>query len=117
MNKRLMVIPMVILAMLAIAGCGSNATADGVKNMKTVLLDLQKNIDANDEAKVKKGAEDLETNWAKFEDDVKKNNAAAYAQVEDPLGIIKAGSVKSPLDKALLTKAVNDLNAVLDTIK
>lgn len=117
MKKMLMAVPMVILAMLAIAGCGSNATTDGVKNMKTVLVDLQKNIDANDEAKVKKGAADLETNWAKFEDDVKKNNAAAYAVIEDPLGIIQAGAVKSPLDKALLTKAVSDLNTALASIK
>jgi uncharacterized lipoprotein NlpE involved in copper resistance len=117
MKKRLIIVTMAIITMLAIAGCGSNATADGVKNMKAVLVDAQKNIDANDEAKVKKGADDLETNWAKFEDDVKKNNAAAYAQVEDPLGIIQAGAAKSPLDKALLTKAVNDLNAALDTIK
>jgi hydroxypyruvate isomerase len=114
------VIPMFILAMITLVGCGSKAdtkTTDGVKNMKAVITELKTNITADDAAKVKQGAADLETNWATFEDGVKTKNADAYAKIEEPLHIIQAGAAVSPLDKTILTKAADDLNAALELVK
>jgi iron uptake system EfeUOB component EfeO/EfeM len=111
------VIPMLILAMFALTGCGKMSAADGAKKMKDVIVDLKKNIEADDAAKVKQNAKDLEDNWAKFEDGVKETNPDAYKQVEDPLGLIETGAGKAPLDKAILIKAADDLNTALDLIK
>jgi iron uptake system EfeUOB component EfeO/EfeM len=112
-------VPVMILAMIALVGCGSKTSksTDGVKNMKTVITELKTNIAADDSAKVKQDAADLETNWATFEDGVKADNPEAYAKIEDPLHIIQAGAEVSPLDKAILTKAADDLNTALDLVK
>jgi hypothetical protein len=48
---------------------------------------------------------------------VKETNAEAYAKIEDPLHLIQAGAEVAPLDKAILTKAADDLNAALDLVK
>jgi hypothetical protein len=111
------VMPMLILAMIAITGCGKMSATDGAKKMKAVIVDLKKNIEADDAAKVKQSAKDLEDNWAKFEDGVKENTPDVYEKVEGPLGIIKAGAEAAPLDKAILTKAADDLNTALVLIK
>jgi hypothetical protein len=113
------VVPTLILTMVLVVGCGkkTSETTDGVKNMKAVIVDLKSNIEADDAAKVKQGAVDLENNWAKFEDGVKVNNAEAYAKIEDPLHLIQAGAEVTPLDKAILIKAADDLNAALDLVK
>jgi iron uptake system EfeUOB component EfeO/EfeM len=94
-----------------------SAAADGAKKMKVVIVDLKKSIEADDAAKVKQNAKDLEDNWVKFEVGVKENTPDVYKKVEEPLGIIKAGAEAAPIDKAILTKAADDLNTVLDLIK
>jgi hypothetical protein len=111
------VLPMIVLAMIALVGCGKASAVDGAKKMKDVIIDLKKNLVADDAVKVKQSAKDLEDNWAKFEDGVKESNPTAYEQVEGPLGLIKTGAEITPLDKAILTKAADDLNKALDLIK
>jgi iron uptake system EfeUOB component EfeO/EfeM len=111
------VIPMIVLAMIVLVGCGKASAVDGAKKMKDVIIDLKKNIEAKDATKVKQGAKDLEDNWVKFEDVVKENNPNAYEQVEGPLGLIQTGAGVTPLDKTILTKAADDLNKALDLIK
>jgi hypothetical protein len=110
-------VPFMIIAMILFTACGSASSADGVKNMKTTLVEMKKNVDADDAVKAKKGADELEQSWSKFEDDVKKNNAPAYEMVETPLQTIQAGTKAAKLDKAVLNKAITDLNTALDTIK
>jgi iron uptake system EfeUOB component EfeO/EfeM len=85
--------------------------------MQDTLTDMQKNVDANDSAKVSKNAEDLETNWQQFEDDIKKNQADLYGKVEDPLGAIQTGAKQDPLDQATLKEQITKLNDVLKEIK
>jgi hypothetical protein len=111
------VIPMIVLVMIALVGCGKTPAVDGAKKMKDVIINLKKNVETNDAAKVKQGAKDLEDNWVKFEEVVKENNPNAYEQVEGPLGLIKTGAGVTPLDKTILTKAADDLNKALDLIK
>jgi iron uptake system EfeUOB component EfeO/EfeM len=119
MKAMKLAVPILIMATVLLVGCGkkTSETTDGVKNMNTVIEALKTNIEADDAAIVKQGAVDLEDNWAKFEDGVKETNAEAYAKIEEPLSLIQAGAKVTPLDKAILTKAADDLNAALDLVK
>ena len=106
---------MLILMIAVLAACGSSASiSDGSKNMKSTLAELKKNVDAADAAKVKKGAGELEESWEKFEDEVKKKDAALYEKVEGPLHAIEAGAKADKLDAAALNKSITELNAALD---
>jgi iron uptake system EfeUOB component EfeO/EfeM len=114
------IIPLFVALMLLLSACGSNksnAITDGSKTMKDTLIELKKGVDASDLSKVKKGADDLETSWKTFEDDVKKKDATLYGKVEDPLHIIAAGAKVDKVDAGVLNKAVSDLNSVLDQVQ
>ncbi|BBH20119.1 hypothetical protein Back11_14640 [Paenibacillus baekrokdamisoli] len=106
-----------LVIVLTACSSKSSSTSDGAKKMQDTLTDMQKNVDANDSAKVIKNAEDLETNWQKFEDDVKKDQADLYGKVEDPLGAIQTGVKQDPLDQATLKEQITKLNDVLKEIK
>ncbi|WP_245208939.1 hypothetical protein [Gottfriedia endophytica] len=115
---------------LSLAACGTNTSdtpkktttttklsiADGATQMKETLKQLNTDLNAKDAAKVKTDSENLEKSWSKFEDNVKEKDAAQYGKVEGPLGIIEAGAKASSLDQATLTKASNDLDAVLTDV-
>ncbi len=85
--------------------------------MKETIVELKKSVDAGDASKVKKEYEDLEASWVKFEDDVKKKDAALYGKVEDPLHAIKAGAKAAKVDAASLNKSIADLNSALDQVQ
>jgi iron uptake system EfeUOB component EfeO/EfeM len=89
------------------------SVADGAKSMQATLADLQKQLDAKDQSKVKEDAKKLEDSWVSFEDEVKTKTPDLYGKVETPLGIIQAGSGATPLDTATLSAAVKELNTVL----
>ncbi|SEB54193.1 hypothetical protein [Paenibacillus sp. GP183] len=119
MKRFMMVILAVTVFSLILAACSSSkgtSTADGAKAMQSTLIDLQKQIDAKDEGKVKDDAKKLEDSWVTFEDNVKTKSPELYAKVEAPLGIIQAGAKASPLDTATLTSAVKELNTVLNEL-
>lgn len=110
---------MMLTAAIVLSACGNkedNKISDGVSNMKTVLTDVQKAVDAGDAAKAKTEAANLEEAWAKFEDNVKDKSKELYEKAETPLHVIEAGAGVDPLDKEVLTKSVNELNQVLDEI-
>lgn len=107
----------VLVFILAACSSNSNATADGVKSMQETLVVMQKNVEANDAAKVKEDAEALEESWAKFEDGIKESQSEMYEKVEDPLGIIQAGAKQDTLDQALLKEQITKLSEVLKQIK
>jgi predicted small secreted protein len=119
MKRFIMAILAVTVLSLTLAACSSSkgtSTADGAKAMQSTLTDLQKQIDAKDAGKVKDDAKKLEDSWASFEDNVKSKTPDLYAKVEAPLGIIQAGAQASPLDTAVLTSAVKELNNVLNEL-
>lgn len=107
----------VVVMAIILTACGSVSIADASKKMKTTLAQVNQSVTAGDSAKVKAGADGLEEDWAKFEDDVKKKDAALYEKVEDPLHAIKAGGSAAKLDAAALNKAITDLNAALDQVQ
>jgi ABC-type phosphate transport system auxiliary subunit len=112
---------------LSLSACGTNTSdtpkkttklsiADGATQMKDTLKQLNTDLSSKDAEKVKTDSENLEKSWSKFEDNVKEKDATLYGKVEDPLGIIEAGAKASSLDQATLTKASNDLDAVLTDV-
>ncbi|SDO12352.1 hypothetical protein SAMN04487897_108180 [Paenibacillus sp. yr247] len=110
---------LILSLVLVLSACSTKSvsTTDGAKKMQSILTEMQKNVEANDAAKVKENAEALEKNWQTFEDDVKKNQADVYGKVEDPLGVIQAGVKQSKLDQAILKEQINKLNEALKLVK
>ncbi|WP_201008205.1 hypothetical protein [Paenibacillus glycanilyticus] len=120
--KTLKGLTVLISLVLVLAACSSNSsnsssTTDGAKKMQDTLTEMQKNVEANDAAKAAKNAEELESSWEKFEDDVKANQADVYGKVEDPLGAIQTGVKEIPLDQAVLKEQIVKLNDALKEIK
>jgi hypothetical protein len=109
-------VPVLAMMIILLTACGSNANSisDGSKKMKDTLVELKKSVDAADSAKAKKGADDLEANWSKFEDNLKSKDAGLYAKIEDPLHLIAAGVKAEKLDAPTLNKSIADLNSLLD---
>lgn len=107
-----------LVLVFALAACSKTLSpADGAKEMKDTLVQMQKDVDANDAAKAKKGADKLEESWKKFEDNVKKDQADVYEKVEEPLGAIQTGAAQPTLDQATLKDQINKLNDALNQIK
>lgn len=111
-------IALLIVAAVALTGCGGRpSTNDPIKSgaqaMRSQLAELQKALEAGDQAKAKTGAEKLEEAWAKFEDGVKAKDKALYGQIEDPLHAIEAGVKVSPLDAKTLGEQVKVLDGLL----
>lgn len=108
-----------LILALILTACSTKAspTMDGAKKMQAALVELQKNIDANDAAKAKANADKLEEAWKTFEDEVKKNQPDIYGKVEDPLGAVQTGAKQSKLDQTTLKDQVNKLNEALQQIK
>lgn len=108
----------IVVLVFILAACSSTSgTSNGVKDMQAALSNLQINVEANDGTKAKEDAEKIEESWAKFEDDIKKNQPDMYEKVEGPLGMIQAGSKESTLDQETLKDQINKLNEVLKQIK
>ncbi|MDX1807600.1 MAG: hypothetical protein R3267_11300 [Paenisporosarcina sp.] len=91
--------------------------AEGAEQMKTEIVDLKEQLNAEDQTKVKENAENLEELWEAFEDDVKDQDAELYEKVETPLHLIEAGAEVEPLDVSTLTQAADDLNDVLTELE
>jgi iron uptake system EfeUOB component EfeO/EfeM len=98
---------------------------DQIKSGATQMLattgELQKEIAAGNEDKVKELGPKLEEVWKTFEDGVQPRNADLYANIEKSLNPEVAGSQKSPMDKSVLGQ-LNDgltqaLNELIQTIK
>jgi iron uptake system EfeUOB component EfeO/EfeM len=105
----------VILAAVSLTACSSasNEIKTGATNMRTVLADVKKAVDANDAEKVKTQAVALEDAWAKFEDAVKAKDKAIYDQIEEPLQAVEGGAKVSPLDQKVLTTQIQALDGLL----
>ncbi|MDM5154441.1 hypothetical protein QUF88_11520 [Bacillus sp. DX1.1] len=81
--------------------------------MKQTVNDLKSQLQANDAAKVKGDAEQLEKTWQTFEGAVKAKSPDLYEKLETPLHTIEAGAKAQPLDVQTLSKAAGDLDTVL----
>ena len=117
--KTIKILLVLISAVLILSACSSksNPAVDGAKAMQDTLVEMQKNVEANDAAKTADNAEQLEASWAKFEDGVKESQPELYGKVEDPLGIIQAGAKQETLDQAVLKEQIAKLSEVLKEIK
>jgi outer membrane murein-binding lipoprotein Lpp len=112
---------MLILA-LALTGCSTgskkSSVADGAKQMLTEVAALKDAITKNDAAKAKEAAGEIEEAWEAFEDAVKDKDKALYEQIEDPLGVIQAGTKDGKsLDAKLLTEQATKLEGLLGKLK
>jgi len=108
-----------LVSALALAGCSAKSGTDikgGAQKMKSALANVQKAVDAGDEAKAKSGATELEEAWEKFEDAVKEKDKEAYEKIEKPLGAIEAGVKVSPLDKKALGDQIKELDGLLGNL-
>jgi hypothetical protein len=117
-SKRLLAI-VAIISLFALIGCSSTSpsTTDTIKpgaaNMLKALGDLKVALTANDAAKAKTATDGVEEAWSKFEDAVKAKDQAIYAQVEEPLGNLQAGTKESKLDTGLLKEQLTKLELVV----
>ena len=136
MKSRKLIFPVIVVASLALVACGTTgekkvestktteqasekktiSIADGATSMKQTVNDLKAQLQANDAAKVKGDAEQLEKTWQTFEDSVKEKNADLYEKLETPLHTIEAGAKVQPLDVQTLNQAVENLDAVLTEV-
>ncbi|EIT85262.1 hypothetical protein A374_10980 [Fictibacillus macauensis ZFHKF-1] len=123
------IVPIVIAASLTLSACGTkqddakekkettSASMQGAKEMKQTLKDLKEQLKAKKTDEVKEAGEQLEKSWESFEDGVKDKDAALYEKVETPLHTIEAGAKSAPLDVKTLTKAAEQLDAVLSDVE
>lgn len=142
MKKMGILLVLSLAGAIALSGCGSNNGANtqqpaaqqpaaqqpaqttapatdmktGVANMLTVTSDLNKAIEAGDEAKVKELGPKLEDAWRPFEDGVKDKFPQDYETIEKALDPTIAGSQVSPLDKETLKKLNDQLTAALNDL-
>lgn len=136
MKSRKLILPVIVATSLALGACGTQgekkdeskktteqasekkevSIADGATSMKKTVNDLKAQLQANDTAKVKDNAEQLEKTWETFEDVVKEKNADLYEKLETPLHTIEAGAKVKPLDVQTLNKAAEDLDTVLTEV-
>jgi iron uptake system EfeUOB component EfeO/EfeM len=140
-----LIVPAVLAASLALTACGAqqdkkaesqpatssqtanttssstesaaSSPAEGAKAMKQALADMKTNVNADNAAKVKEDADKLEESWQAFEDGVKEKNPDLYEKVEKPLGIIQGGAKAQKLDKAVLSKSIDELDGVLTEVE
>lgn len=84
----------------------------GLQQLQAVVADLQAALQKDDATAAARAGEALEESWAGFEDQVRAKDRSFYAQVEDLLDPIVAGSSVSPLD----VKTLSDLAQKLDTL-
>ncbi|WNB91513.1 hypothetical protein [Bacillus sp. NEB1478] len=128
MQTKKFIVPILLGASLLLSACGTKdneeststkemTIADGAKEMKQTLKDLDSQLEAKDADKVEKSGEKLEETWEEFEDGVKEKDADLYEQVETPLHTIEAGAKSEPLDTATLSKASEELNKVLSDVE
>lgn len=133
MKSRKLIFPVIVATSLALGACGATgekkaestktmeqasekkavSIADGTTSMKQTVSDLKAQLQANNAAKVKDDAEQLEKTWQTFEDTVKEKNADLYEKLETPLHTTEAGAKAEPLDVQTLNKAAEDLDTVL----
>lgn len=89
---------------------------DGIAQMRTHVSEFKKAVDSGDQGGVKEHAGKIEDSWASFEDEVKEKFKEYYSKVEDPLGVIEAGSNAASLDKTVLSDAAVKLDAILQEL-
>lgn len=122
----------VLIAGLIVTGCGTSQgqpagstaesttsksdaadVAQGVTRMLEDLHQFRQALTAKDSNHVKQYAEELEQTWESFEDRVKAASPDLYRKIEDPLGILQAGSKAESLDQKTLSDAANGLENAL----
>lgn len=86
---------------------------DGATKMRQTLAELKGLVSAGDAAKAQAAAKETDETWEKFEDQVKEQDKALYEKIEDPLHAILAGVKVTPLDKAVLTGQIDQLDGLL----
>ncbi len=129
------ILPMSMVLTISLGACGSKEEAspnDAIEKaeetiaqvsissssneMKAVIANLNKNLEASNAEAVKENAEELEEIWDAFEDAVKDADASLYEKVETALHIIKAGANAEPLDVQTLREAAAELDGVLSEV-
>ncbi|WP_127534689.1 hypothetical protein [Paenibacillus kobensis] len=116
----LLLVATILLLSLALSACGSKTTEDPVKKGANELIvvtnDLQKEIDAGNEGKVKELGPKLEETWATFEDGVKDKYADFYEKIEESLNPEVAGSKADSIDMSTLGQLNASLNKTLNEL-
>ncbi|MCL6574623.1 hypothetical protein [Kyrpidia sp.] len=132
---RYCIIPLAIAALIVAAGCGASqgqpagtasespekqteapskvSVADGKTRMEKYLQDFRDALTAQDRNRVSQSAKEIEEAWESFENTVKSQTPDLYSKIEDPLGIVQAGSKEEPLDVKTLSDAATKLENVL----
>lgn len=114
--KQLLTALILVLA-LTLSGCGSNKADDTVKkganDLISVTDDVQKEIEAGNEAKIKELGPKLEDVWSSFEDNVNKDYADYYEKIEESLNPEVAASKANPIDIKVVGKLNESLNKTL----
>lgn len=96
------------------AGQGStDPAAAGAQKMRALVPQFQQALESQDSAKAREVAGELDKTWEQFEDGVKARDKVKYGQIEDALGIIKAGSESVPLDVKTLGDQARTLDGLL----
>ncbi|WP_416829330.1 hypothetical protein [Ectobacillus polymachus] len=90
---------------------------DGVASLLHTANQLDKAIQAGDEATIKKTGPQLEENWKTFEDNVKSQYPDQYTEIEKYLNPEVAGSGASSLDKEALKKLNDQLTQTLHDLE
>ena len=119
MIKRMTLVLTAVLALaLLVVGCGSTSQdiKGGATKMKVTLAEVKKAVEAGDQATAKAKADALEEDWGKFEDAVKAKDKAMYADIEDPLAVIGAGTKKAQMDQKAILDGIAKLDGLLDSL-
>jgi hypothetical protein len=95
----------------------SDATANGIENMRNALKEMSSQLNNKEEAKAIETSGKLEENWSSFEDGIKDDYKDLYEEVESPLGAIQAAVKVNPLDTKTLTSSMDELDKVLDKLQ
>ncbi|GFP75745.1 hypothetical protein [Clostridium fungisolvens] len=86
-------------------------------DMRDIIKNMKAEITNKEEDKVAESSSKLQDSWKtfedKFEEDLKDKYLDLYAKIEDPLGIIDAGSKIKPLDTKVLNKSLDNLDTQL----
>lgn len=89
----------------------------GINGMLDTTDALSKALAANDAGKVAQLGDQLEEQWASFEDDVRPKYPEDYEQVEKFLDPLHAGTKASPLDVKTLTSLNDSLRQALQALQ
>ena len=119
MAKRITLVLTTVLALaLVLVGCGSSATdiKGGATKMRAALAEVKQPVAAGDQATAQTKAAAVEDAWAKFEDALKAKDKDMYTNIEEPLGVIGAGTKRAQMDQKAITDAIGVLDGLLASL-